>query len=101
MAILMVGIRRLVRHPDRKERYNGCDEVETGMSSLRENTQASRRDSNNDLEPSDRNGGKNRIPGNPALLFAHGFGRVRKGGVRHQSIIAVGHHTTKAQFTLW
>ena len=71
VAVLVVGIRRLVAHPHREQRDHGSHQVKAGVQRLGENAQAPGGKPHHKFQSRDQHGGKNRVARNPAFFRAH------------------------------
>ncbi len=90
VAVLVIGVSRLVGDPHRHQSDNGGNQIKHRMQSFRKNAQAARGYTDDDLEGGDGERRHNGVSGHSALFGAHGLRTVNRGRSRHSGIIAVG-----------
>ena len=90
VAVLVIGVSRLVRNPHRHQSDNRGNQIKHGVQSFRKNSQAARGHAYDNLEGGNGQRRQNGVASHGALFGAHRLRTVNRGRSRHSGIIAVG-----------
>ena len=89
VAVLVIGVGGLVGNPNRHQRDDGGDQIESGMQSFRKNAQAAGGNAHHNFQRGDGERRQHGVPRHGALFGAHGLRTVNRGRSRHSGIIAM------------